>query len=80
MKKTKVKMNKPVYLRMPILDISKTLMYTFWYDYIRPKYEYRARLCYMDTNSFIIHGITEDFFEDIVDDVTKPKMIKDLFR
>ena len=80
MKKTKVKMNKPVYLRMPILDISKTLMYTFWYDYIRPKYEYRARLCYMDTNSFIIHIITEDFFGDIVDDVTKRKMIKDLFQ
>ena len=80
MKKTKVKMNKPVYLRMPILDISKTLMYTFWYDYIRPKYEYRARLCYMDTDSFIIHIITEDFFGDIVDDVTKRKMIKDLFQ
>ena len=37
-KKTKVKMNKLVYLRMSILDISKTLMYEFWYDYIKPKY------------------------------------------
>ena len=71
MKKTKVKMNKPVYLGMSILDISKTLMYKFWYDYIKPKYEDRAKLCYTDTDSFIIHFITEDFFEDIADDVTK---------
>ena len=37
--KTEVKMNKPVYLGMSILDISKTLMYEFWYDYIKPKYK-----------------------------------------
>ena len=71
MKKTKVKMNKPVYLGMSILDISKTLMYKFWQDYIKQKYEYRAKLCYTDTGSFIIHIITGDFFEDIVDDVKK---------
>ena len=64
-------MNKPVYLGMSILDISKTLMYKFWYDYIKSKYEDRAKLCYTDTDSFIIHIITEDFFEDIADDVTK---------
>ena len=71
MKKTKVKMNKPVYLGMSILDISKTLMYKFWYDYIKPKYEDRAKLCYTDTDSFIIHIITEDSFEDFADDVTE---------
>ena len=71
MKKTKVKMNKPVYLGMSILDISKTLMHKFWYDCIKPKYEDRAKLCYTDTDSLIIHIITEDFFEDIADDVTK---------
>ena len=71
MKKTKVKMNKPVYLGMSILDISKTLMYKFWYDYFKPKYGDKAKLCYTDTDSFIIHIITEDFFEDIADDVTK---------
>ena len=60
MKKTKVIMNKPVYLGMSILDISKTLMYEFWYDHIKPKYGDRAKLCYMDTDSFIIHIITED--------------------
>ena len=55
-------MNKPVYLDMSILDISKTFMYTFWYDYIKPKYEDRAKLCYTDIDSLIIHIITEDFF------------------
>ena len=68
-KKKKLKMNKPVYLGMSILDISKTLMYKCWYDYIRSKYEDRAKLCYMDTDSFIIHTITADFFENIGGDV-----------
>ena len=62
-------MNKPIYLGMSILDISKTLMYKFWYDYFKPKYGDRAKLCYTDTDSFIIHIITEDFFEDISNDV-----------
>ena len=48
-KKNQVKMNKPIYLGMSILDISKTLMYEFWYDYIKPKYEDKAKLCYVDT-------------------------------
>ena len=60
-KKTTVIMNKPVYLGMSILDISKMLMYEFWYDYIKPEYGDRAKLCYMDIDSFIIHIITEDF-------------------
>ena len=71
MKKTKVKMNKPVYLGMSILDISKTLMYEFWYDYIGPKYGDKAKLCYTDTDSFIINIKTEDFFEDISNDVER---------
>ena len=71
MKKTKVKMNKPVYLGMSILDISKTLMYEFWYDYIGPKYGDKAKLCYTDTDSFIINIKTEDFFEDIFNDVER---------
>ena len=69
MKKTKVKMNKPIYLGMSILDISKTLMYRFWYDYFKPKYGDKVKLCYTDTDSFIIHIMTEDFFEDISNDV-----------
>ena len=66
MKKVEVKMNKPIYLGQAILDISKTLMYEFWYDYIKPKYEEKARLCYMD-----IHIKREDFYKDIVDDVDR---------
>ena len=71
MKKKKVKMNKPVYLGMAILDISKTLMYEFWYDYIKQKYKDKAKLCYTDTDSFVIHIFTEDFFEDINNDVER---------
>ena len=71
MKKTKVNMNKPVYLGMSILDISTMLMYKFWYDYIKPKYGERTKICYIDTDSFIIHIITEDFFVDISDDVER---------
>ena len=64
-------MNKPIYLGLSILDISKTLMYKFWYDYIQPKYKDRVNLCYLDTDSFIIHIKTEDFYEDIANDVEK---------
>ena len=71
MKKTKVKMNKAIYLGQAILDISKTLMYKFWYDYIKPKYGDKARLCYMDTDSFVMHIKTEDFYKDIADDVER---------
>ena len=69
MKKTKVKINQPVYLGMSILDISKTLMYEFWYNYIKPKYGDRVKVLYMDTDSFVIRNITEDFYEDIADDI-----------
>ena len=71
MKKTEVKMNKPIYLGQAILDISKTLMYEFWYDYIKPKYGDKARLCYMDTDSFVMNIKTEDFYKDIADDVER---------
>ena len=71
MKKTKMTMNKPLYLGMTILDISKTLMYKFWYDYIKPKYGDKAKLCYTDTDSFIIHIFTENFFEGIAGDIER---------
>ena len=71
MRKTKILMNKPVYLGQTILDISKTLLYEFWYDYTKPKYDGKAKLCYMDTVRFIIHIFTEDFYEDIANDVNK---------
>ena len=69
MKKAKVKMNKPIYLDLSILAISKTLMYGFWYDYIKPKYDNDVKLCYMDKDSFIMNIKTNDFYEDIAHDV-----------
>ena len=71
MNKTKVKMNKPVYLGLSILEISKLLMYEFWYDYMKPKYSNSVKLCYIDTDSFIMNIKTEDFYKDIANDVEK---------
>ena len=71
MKKTKVKMNKQVYLGLPILEISKTLMYEFWYDYMKTKYGDNVKLCSMDTDSFIMRIKTEDFYKDIANDIEK---------
>ena len=69
---------------MSILDISQTPMYEFWYDYINPKYGDNVKLCYTDTDSFIINIKTEYFFEDISNDglihLTMMKMIKDLIQ
>ena len=67
MKKTKLKMNKPIYLELSILEISKILMYEFWYDYMKPKYNDNVRLCYMDMDSFIMNIKTNDFCKDIPD-------------
>ena len=69
MKKTKVRMNKPIYLGLSILEISKTLMYEFWYDYMKSKYANNVKLCYMDTDSFIMNIKTNDFYKDISNDV-----------
>ena len=71
MNKTKVKMNKPIYLGLSILGSSKLLMYEFWYDYMKPKYGNNVKLSYMDTNSFIMNIKTEDFYKDIANDVEK---------
>ena len=69
MKKTKVKMNKSIYLGLSILEISKILMYQFWYDYMKPKYGNDVKLCHMDTDSFIMNIKANDFYEDIANDV-----------
>ena len=65
MRKVKVKMNKPIYLGLSILELSKITMYEFWNDYVKVKYEDRARLCYMDTDSFLLNVRTKDFDRDI---------------
>ena len=71
MKRTKAKMNKPIYLDLSILEISKILMYEFWYDYMKPKYDDHVKLCYTDTDSFIMNIETKDFYKDIANDVEK---------
>ena len=60
-------MNKPVYLGLSILDLSKTVMYKFWYDYVKPKYGENAKLWYMDTDSFIARRKTEHIYKDIAE-------------
>ena len=69
MKNTSLTMNKPVYLGMCILDLSKTLMYDFHYNYIKTKYGDRAKLLFTDTDSFLYEIQTEDFYKDISGDV-----------
>ena len=69
MKKTSLTMNKPVYLGMSILDLSKTVMYDFYYNYIKPKYGNKAKLLFTDTDSFLFEIQTKDFYNDIAEDV-----------
>ena len=69
MKKTKLTFNKPVYLGMCILDLSKTLMYEFHYNYIKQKYGDKAKLLFTDTDSLMYEIQTEDFYKDISKDV-----------
>ena len=67
--KTQMLMNGSVYLGLSILDLSRTVVYEFWYDYIKPKYGGNAKLCYMDTDSFIVHIKPDDIYKDIAKDV-----------
>ena len=71
MRKVKVKMNKPIYLGLSILDISKITMCEFWYDYVKIKYQDGARLCYMDMDIFVVNIKTKDFYKHISQDVNK---------
>ena len=66
MKKTEVKTTKPIYFGQAILDLSKTLMYEIWYDYIKHKYGDKSRLCYMDTGSFVIYILKQIIFAKIL--------------
>ena len=62
-------MNKPVHLRLSILKLSKMLMYQFCYDYVKSKYGQKTKICYMDTDSFIVCIKTDDIYKDIAEDV-----------
>ena len=70
-------MNKPVYLGLSILEIRKTLMYVFWYKYMKLKYQKNVKLCFTDTESCTINIETKDFYEDIAYDVEKRFDTKD---
>ena len=61
-------MMKPVYLGFSILELSKIVMYEFWYDFVKPKYGEKAKLYYMDTESFILYIKTDDIYKDIAED------------
>ena len=71
MGESKVTLNKPIYLGQAILDLSKILMYNFHYGYVKPKYGDRARLLFTDTDSLCYRIQTEDFYEDISENVPK---------
>ena len=60
-------MNKLFQLGFSILEVSKILMYKFWYDYVKRKYNEKAKLCYMDTDSFIVYIKIDNIYEDIAD-------------
>ena len=69
MRKTQIIMNKFLHLVLSILDLNKIVMYEFWYDYVKPKYGENSKLCYMDTDSFIVHVKVDDIYKNIVEDV-----------
>ena len=68
-KKTQTLMNKPVYLSLSILKLSKIVMYEFWCGYIKPKCGEKAKLCYMETGSFIIYIKTDNIYQDIAEEI-----------
>ena len=69
-------MNKPIQLGLSILELSKVLMYEIWYDFVKPKYGEKVKLCYMDTDSFIIYIKTKEIYKDIAEDVETTKRKK----
>ena len=58
-------MNKPVYLGLSLLELSKIVMHEFWYDYVKSKYGGNAKLCYMDTDISTVYIKTDDIYKDI---------------
>ena len=64
-------MHKPIYLDLQILETTKTVMYTFWYDYIKPRYQDKVNLSYLYTDSFLVNLKTDDVYKDIENDVGK---------
>ena len=69
MKIAQILMNKSVYLGWSILGLSKTVIYGFWYDYLKSKYSENVKLCYSDTDSIIVYVKTDQVHKDIAEDV-----------
>ena len=69
MKKTQILINKPLYLGLSMLVLSKSVTYEFRYDYLKPKYSENVKLFNMDTDSFIFHVKTDDTYKDIAEDI-----------
>ena len=69
MKRTQILINKLVKLGLSILETRKIVIYEFWYAYVKPKYEEKAKLCYMDTDVFTVYIKTEDIYLDISKDI-----------
>ena len=67
-KKTKIPINKPIYLRLSILELSRILMSKFLNDYVKPKYVKKANFCYMDTENFFVYIKTDNIYKDIAED------------
>ena len=61
-------LNKPVQLELSILELSKILVYKFWYDYVKPKYGEKAKLCYMDIDSLTVYVKADDIYKDIAEE------------
>ena len=57
--------SKKIYLGLSILQISKIVLHEIWYDYMKPKYGEKTKLCYMDTDNFIVYVKTEDIAKDV---------------
>ena len=64
-------MNKPVHLGFLILDLTKTVIYVFWYDYVKPKFGEKTKLCYLDTDSLIVRVKIDDIYKNILKDVER---------
>ena len=64
-RKPKLKLDKPIFIGMSILDLSKQHMYKFYYDVMKPKYGDNIRMVYTDTDSFVFHTRTDDIYQDL---------------
>ena len=69
MRRIQILINKPVYLGLSILDLKETVIYEFWYDYVKPKHGKNAKLFYMVTDSTIVHVNADYIYKDIAENV-----------